>query len=152
MPAHRHRFRVRYGESDQMGVVHHAAYVLYFEEGRTLMMRDLGMPYSEMEASGVILPVVDMGIRFRTPAKYDEELVTETTVVEVTGVRMRFEYRVLHDDDSVAAEGYTVLASVGEDGRPRRLPKDVLSVLRSAIPDEGLFAGVQEKDPGRTAP
>ena len=55
MPPHRHRFRVRYGETDQMGVVHHSAYVLYVEEGRTMMMRDLGLPYSELEASGVVL-------------------------------------------------------------------------------------------------
>jgi acyl-CoA thioester hydrolase len=134
MAVHRHRFRVRYGETDQMGFVHHSVYPLYFEEGRTGLMRDLGRPYAALEASGVILPVTEMALRFRTPARYDEELIVEARVTDISGARVRFDYRVLHaEGGGVACEGHTVLASIGDDGRPRRLPPDLAALLESAI-------------------
>ena len=133
MTVHRHRFRVRYGETDQMGYVHHRVYLLYFEEGRTGLMRDLGRSYADLERSGVLLPVVEADLRFRTPARYDEELITETTVAEVGGARVRFAYRVLHAaDGSVAAEGSTLLAHCGRDGRCR-MGEDLREALRSAL-------------------
>lgn len=138
MPAHRHRFRVRYGETDQMGYVHHSVYLLYFEEGRTGLMRELGCSYAEMERKGHILPVAEAAMRFRTPARYDEELITETRVGEVSGARVRFDYRVLHAaDGSLAAEGHTVLASCGADGRPRRMPPELAALFRAAASNEG---------------
>ena len=134
MTVHRHRFRVRYGETDQMGVVHHSVYLLYFEEGRTGLMRDLGRPYAEMERRGQILPVVELGIRFRSPARYDEELDVEARVTEVTGVRVRFDYRVLHaEGGGLVAEGFTVLASCDGDGKPRRMDQDLQDLLRGAM-------------------
>jgi acyl-CoA thioester hydrolase len=148
MGVHRHRFRVRYGETDQMGYVHHSVYLLYFEEGRTGLMRDLGCSYAEMERRGHILPVVEAGLRFRTPARYDEELVTETRVSEVTGVRVRFDYRVLHGDGgAVAAEGWTVLASCGSDGRPRRMGEGLAATLRSALAPSGRTEGSRVVQP-----
>ena len=137
MTVHRHRFRVRYGETDQMGYVHHSVHLLYFEEGRTGLMRELGCSYAELERRGRLLPVVEADLRFRTPARFDEELVTETRVAEVTGVRVRFEYRVLHADGSVAAEGSTLLAHCGRDGRPRRMDDDLRELLRSALEGAG---------------
>ncbi len=138
MSVHRHRFRVRYGETDQMGYVHHSVFLLYFEEGRTGLMRDLGCSYAEMERRGHILPVAEASMRFRTPARYDEELITETRVGEVSGARVRFDYRVLHAaDGSLAAEGRTVLASCGADGRPRRLPPELAALLGAAASNEG---------------
>jgi acyl-CoA thioester hydrolase len=131
---HRHRFRVRYGETDQMGYVHHSVYLLYFEEGRTGLMRELGCSYAEMERKGHILPVVETNLRFRSPARFDEELVTESRVTEVTGVRVRFDYRVLHaSDGSPVAEGWTVLASCNAEGRPKRMPRELEEVLRAAM-------------------
>ena len=141
MTVHRHRFRVRYGETDQMGYVHHSVYLLYFEEGRTGLMRDLGCSYAAMEAKGHILPVAEAGMRFRTPLRYDEEVVTESRVEAISGARVRFAYRVLHADGSLAAEGFTVLASCGADGRPKRMDPEVAAVLRSALePAEGSAA------------
>jgi acyl-CoA thioester hydrolase len=134
MTVHRHRFRVRYGETDQMGFVHHSVYLLYFEEGRTGLMRELGRSYAEMERGGQILPVVEVGIRFRSPARYDEELVAETRVTEVTGVRVRFDYRVLHAaDGGLVAEGWTSLASCDGNGKPRRMDPDLRDLLRGAM-------------------
>jgi len=138
MTVHRHRFRVRYGETDQMGYVHHSVYLLYFEEGRTGLMRDLGCSYADMERGGHILPVVETNLRFPSPARFDEELITESRVTEVTGVRVRFDYRVLHaTDGKPAAEGWTVLASCGADGRPKRMAPELAEVLRAAKEDGG---------------
>lgn len=137
MTLHRHRFRVRYGETDQMGYVHHSVYLLYFEEGRTGLMRDLGRSYAELERSGTILPVVETALRFRSPARYDEELTTEARVTEVTGVRVRFDYRVLHADGSLACEGHTVLASCGSDGKPRRMDSALADLLKTALEEPG---------------
>jgi acyl-CoA thioester hydrolase len=138
MHLHRHRFRVRYGETDQMGFVHHSVYLLYFEEGRTGLMRDLGCSYAEMERKGHLLPVVEAGLRYRSPARYDEELITESRVAEVTGVRVRFDYRVLHAADGTpAAEGWTVLASCDADGRPKRMEPGLAAILRAAAGEEG---------------
>jgi acyl-CoA thioester hydrolase len=144
MAVHRHRLRVRYGETDQMRFVHHSVYPLYFEEGRTGLLRDLGRSYAELERSGVVLPVVEMGLRFRTPARYDEELEVEARVTEVTGARIRFDYRVLHAaDGSLACDGFTVLACLGEGGRATRVPADLAAILEPAVearPEAGKAA------------
>lgn len=102
---HEHRLRVRYGETDQMGVVHHANYLLYFEEGRTRMMADLGAPYSEVEKQGWALPVRKVQMRFRQSARYDDELIVRTRVGRVGAASVEFFY------DIVAAESGQVLAS-----------------------------------------
>lgn len=138
MTVHRQRLRVRYGETDQMGYAHHSVHLLWFEEGRTGLMRELGAPYSELEREGTILPVVEAALRFRTPALYEEEILVESRVTDLTGVRVRFDYRILHAADGTpVAEGHTVLASCGRDGRPRRMPERLAALLRSALGDGG---------------
>jgi acyl-CoA thioester hydrolase len=130
---HLTRTRVRYGETDQMGVVHHANYLHYFEIGRTEMIRDAGLVYAELEREGLRLPVVEVGARFLLPARYDDVLVVRTRVSEVTAVRIRFEYTVHREgDERLLAEGHTVLASVSPEGRPRRLPIAVREALGGA--------------------
>lgn len=124
---HRTTARVRYGETDQMGVVYHANYIVYFELGRTELMRERGIEYAAMERAGLSLAVVEMGSRFLKPARYDETLVVETRLVEASGVRLRFEYSVRRDDGPDAGEvelcrGFTVLACVDRSGRPTRIP------------------------------
>jgi acyl-CoA thioester hydrolase len=102
---HEHRLRVRYGETDQMGVVHHANYLLYFEEGRTRMMADLGAPYADVEKQGWALPVRKVQMRFRQSARYDDELIVRTRVGRVGAASVEFLY------DIVAAHSGQVLAS-----------------------------------------
>ncbi len=124
---HRTTTRVRYGETDQMGVVYHANYVVYFELGRTELMRDRGIEYAALEREGLSLAVVEMGGRFLKPAHYDETLVIETRLVAASGVRLRFEYVVLRDDgpgrdEAELCRGFTVLACVDRAGRPARIP------------------------------
>lgn len=115
-----------------MGVVYHANYFQYFEVGRTELIRALGCTYADMERDGIRLPVVETAARFHAPAKYDDVLVLETRIASVSAVRVRFVYVVRRDgDDTVLAEGHTVLASVAEDGRPRRLPKEMRALFVS---------------------
>jgi acyl-CoA thioester hydrolase len=128
-----HRLRVRYGETDQMGVVYHANYLVYMEEGRTILMRSLGVPYSELEQRGYALVVRKASLRFRQPARYDEELTVQTRVERVGGASITFEYVVLRSADGERlAEGSTELACIdlkAPDKRPCMLPEDVRELL-----------------------
>jgi acyl-CoA thioester hydrolase len=117
------KFRVRYGETDQMGVVHHATYLLYFEMGRTELLRDLGTTYREMEEGGIMLPVVSVAINFLGPARYDDELTVVTTLKEQPGVRIRFDYEILNQD-KIICHGHSVLAfTARETLKPIRPPQ-----------------------------
>ena len=95
-----HPLRVRYQETDQMGVVYHANYLNWFEIGRTEWVRQAGITYKEMEARGLLLPVTDVEASFRQPAKYDEWVTVCTRVAEMSSVRVRFESWVLAGDSS----------------------------------------------------
>lgn len=131
---HTTRIRVRYGETDRMGVVYHANYLVYFEIGRTELIRALGRPYSDLERDGQALVVVEADLRFRSPARYDDELLVETNLAEVTRASVRFTYRVLHAaEERLVALGSTTLASVGPSGKPRRFPSDFRQALLGAL-------------------
>jgi acyl-CoA thioester hydrolase len=126
---HSVRVRVRYGETDQMGVVYHPNYFLYFETGRTELLRASGVAYSELEKSGVFLVVIEASCRYRAAARYDQELTILTRIDELRKATIRFSYRVLGPDGGLLAEGSTELASVNRDKNPIRLPKEVSELL-----------------------
>ena len=122
--------RVRYPETDRMGVVHHTHYFVWFELGRTELMREAGCPYGDLEdGEGVFFPVIEAGAVFRAPARYDEVVGIETRLVSVSGARVRFEYAVRREDGELLATGFTVHASCGGDGKPARLPERVRARL-----------------------
>jgi acyl-CoA thioester hydrolase len=127
---HTIRVRVRYGETDQMGVVYHPNYLLYFETGRTELLRTAGLAYSELEKGGVFLVVTEASLTYRAAARYDEELQVVTTVDHVGKATIGFRYRVLGPSGTLLVEGRTVLASVDAAKRPVRLPKAVSELLR----------------------
>jgi len=126
---HRVSVRVRYGETDQMGVVYHPNYFLYFETGRTELMRASGVAYSELEKSGVFLVVTQASCRYRAAARYDQELTVHTRVDEVRKATVQFSYRVLGPGGTLLAEGSTELAAVDREKNPVRLPKEVSELL-----------------------
>lgn len=95
---HETLLRVRYQETDQMGVVHHSNYAVWFEAGRTAMIRDIGISYSELEQNGILLPVVDLHCRFISPARYEEEIRVLTGIQEIHGPKISFCYEVCRDD------------------------------------------------------
>jgi acyl-CoA thioester hydrolase len=117
------RVRVRYAETDKMGVVYYANYLVWFEVGRTDLLRTRGWSYREMEGEGFALPVVEAVCEYRRPALYDDELEVQTTGVLLSPVRVRFDYRVVRPADAATvAEGHTVHASLDRSGKPTRLP------------------------------
>ena len=133
---HEHRFRVRYAETDQMGVVHHANYLIYLEESRTRFMAELGCSYAELERSGWLLPVRRAELRYRAPAYYDEELIVRTRVERLGGASLTFSSEVVRAADGAPiASGQIELACIdARNGarRPTLLPPELRSKLESA--------------------
>jgi acyl-CoA thioester hydrolase len=122
--------RVRYAETDQMGVAHHREYFAWFEVGRTDLLRGLGLSYRELEQQGVRLPVIEAQARYFSPAHYDDELQIRTAVTALAGARVSFAYEVRRaDTESCLAVGSTSHAAIDPNGRPRRLPTDLRSRL-----------------------
>jgi acyl-CoA thioester hydrolase len=125
------RVRVRYADTDQMGVVYYANYLVWFEIGRTEWLRDAGWNYREMEETGVTLPVIEAHCEYRQPARYDDEIEIRTTATLVTPVRLRFDYQAVRAaGGTLVAEGHTVHAALGTNGRPCRLPPKVRELLQ----------------------
>jgi acyl-CoA thioester hydrolase len=122
--------RVRYAETDKMGVVYYANYLVWFEVGRGDLLRSRGWTYREMELAGVSLPVIEAQCSYQRPARYDDELEVRTTGRLLSPVRMEFEYEVIRTQDRiVAATGRTVHAALDVSGRPCRLPQRVREVF-----------------------
>ncbi len=116
-----------------MGIVHHASYLAYFEDGRVEYLRRRGVVYSSWSGKGVHLPVVEAQLRYRRPAHFDDLLQVETRLGELRGASLRFDYRILRPREAgepeVLCEGHTVLACVDDARRARRLPPEVLRVF-----------------------
>jgi acyl-CoA thioester hydrolase len=119
---------VRYAETDQMGIAHHAEYFAWFEVGRTELLRESGLTYRDLESRGVHFPVIGTEARFLRPAYYDDVLEVRTAVAAVSGARIAFTYEI-HREAGLLATGRTEHAAVGGDGRPCRLPADVRARL-----------------------
>jgi acyl-CoA thioester hydrolase len=113
--------RVRYAETDRMGLLHHANYLVYFEQGRTELLRQRGLAYRDLEDQGYFLVVVRLEVRYKAPARYDDLLTLRTTVARTTAVRIDHRYEVLRDG-TLLAEGSSTLACVDRDGRLQALP------------------------------
>ena len=122
--------RVRYAETDKMGVVYYANYFVWFEVGRTDLLRQADWTYREMETEGFGLPVIEAHCAYRESAKYDDELEVRTTGAMLSPVRVTFTYEVVRPADAATlATGSTVHATIDRHGRPCRLPERVRAVL-----------------------
>ena len=131
---HRHtRVRVRYAETDQMGVVYHANYLVWFEVGRVELMRQYGLDYKAMESEGCGIAVVEVTVRYKSPARYDDELIIESAVLKARGSIIRFGYRIMRAADGLLlCEGETAHVVVGRDMKRARLPKKYEELLGAA--------------------
>jgi acyl-CoA thioester hydrolase len=137
----RSQVRVRYAETDQMGVVYYANYFVWFEIGRTDLLRAIGGTYRELEASGILLPVIEASCEYLEACHYDDELTIETTGRVLSPVRVEFAYTVLRARDGIrAAIGRTVHAALNRAGRPTRLPADVRAALEGPAPPDAARA------------
>ncbi|MGB2796169.1 MAG: thioesterase family protein [Phycisphaerae bacterium] len=129
---HRLTVRVRYGEADPMGRLHHANLLVYFEMGRTELLREHGLVYAEMEARGRYVAIAEVHLRYHAAARYDEELIVETLVREVRGARVVFANRLLREDaggETVVAEAEITGALVDARGRPQRFTPEERALL-----------------------
>lgn len=122
--SHTINIAARYAETDKGGVVHHSVYAVWFEMGRTELLRANGVAYKDLEAAGVFFVVAQLNIKFRQPAQYDEQLLLETTCSAVSAAKVEHVYKLTRCSDGVIlAEGDSVLACVNEKGKVRRVPE-----------------------------
>jgi acyl-CoA thioester hydrolase len=121
------RIKVRYAETDQMGVVHHSVYAVYLEAARVEFLEKAGLPYHRVEARGVFFPVVELGLTFRAPARFGEEVLVRTRLAHLSRRDLLFRYRV-EREGTLLAEGFTRhLCQVGE--KAGRIPEDLYQAL-----------------------
>ena len=129
-PSFEIEFRVRYGETDQMGVVYHAEYLAWCEMGRTEYIRALGLPYAEMERRGTALAVAEASLRYHAPARYDDVVRVRTTLVRVGSRAIEFEYLVTNASTGTRlATARTTLVGMDRQGRAMTLPSDIRAIL-----------------------
>ena len=122
--------RVRFCETDLMGVVHHAGYLVYFEVGRVEWLRRRGITYADWTARGVQVPVASAELRYRAPSRFDDELAVETTLTKLRSVSLDYTYRVVRQADAtLIAEGSTRLACVDASHKLLRIPEEIREAL-----------------------
>lgn len=126
------QIRVRYGETDKMGYLYYGNYFLYYEVGRTEALRALGVAYTQLEADGIILPVAKTEAKYIRPARYDDLITVKTTIPEMPGARLRFDYELYNQQKELLNTGYTAHAFVHQkQNKPCRPPKYFLDKIKS---------------------
>ncbi len=126
------KVRVRYAETDQMGVVYHGNYAQYFEMGRVEWLRNLGVSYKWMEENGVMLPVVALNMNYKKPARYDDLLTVKTIFKSQTSVKIEFDYEIYNEKNELLTTGYSLLVFVDmKTGKPTVPPKYVMEKLEN---------------------
>ena len=124
-------FRVRYGETDQMGVVYHGNYAQYLEMGRVEWLRALGFSYKKMEEEGVMLPVISLQINFKKSAVYDDLIRVVTILKKRPSVKIEFDYKIYNEADEILIEAHTVLAFINKKTkRPMKCPEAILEKIK----------------------
>jgi len=124
------QLRVIYGDTDQMGVVYYANYLRYFEAARNEFIRAKGLRYRDFEERfGLLLPVAEASVSYKSPARYDDLLTVEISLGEARRASARFEYRLLRDDGTLLCTGHTVHACVDRAGKLQRLPRELVQAL-----------------------
>lgn len=124
------KIRVRYGETDRMGYLHHSVYPLYFEEGRTELLRSLGMDYKQMEDNGILLPVRNLSITYYYPAFYDDILTVRTVLNKIPTAKIIFDYEVIREETKLCEAQTTLVFVDSVDRKPVRPPEEFLSILK----------------------
>ena len=123
--------RVRFCETDLMGIVHHGSYLVYFEAGRVEWLRRRGVTYADWASRGVQLPVVEAHVSYKAPSRFDDLLLVDTTLAELRSVSMKFSY-VIRREDTLIAEGFTRLGCIDAEHKLLRIPDHMRDVLLAA--------------------
>lgn len=128
------KVRVRYAETDQMGVVYHGNYAQFFEMGRVEWLRNLGISYKKMEDNGVMLPVVQLNMNYKKPAKYDDLLTVKTIFKNLSSVKIEFEYEIFNEAGELLTTAYSLLVFVDKNsGRPIAPPQDIVDCILTNV-------------------
>lgn len=131
------RFTARYAETDQMGIIHHSNYAVWFEAGRTAFLKEAGVSNTKIEATGILLPLYDMNCQFKSPAKYEDEIMVITNLKQISRVRLCFSYQVINTaNHKLLATGETMHAWTDKALKPVNAEKaipDIYSVLSKII-------------------
>jgi acyl-CoA thioester hydrolase len=123
-------FRVRYGETDQMGVVYHGNYAQYLEMGRVEWLRGMGISYKALEESGIILPVISLTINFKKSALYDDLITVQTSLKKQPLVKIEFDYKIFNESNELLADAHTVLAFIdSKKNKPMKCPDEILQKI-----------------------
>ena len=130
---HQTDIRIRYKDTDRMGVVYYGNYLTFFEVGRAEYMRSLGLPYSELEGKGYTLAVTDAAAKYHGNVGYDSLITVRTRISKLTRVQVRFEYHVVDEEDRLLVSGETGHACVNEKMKACRMPEALLASLEQAI-------------------
>jgi acyl-CoA thioester hydrolase len=126
--------RVRYSETDQMGVVYHGSYVPYFEIGRVEWLRNKGVSYKSLEESGIALPIVSMQINYKKPARYDDELTIMVRMSKYSGVKIEFDCEIRNENQELLTTAHFILVFVDmKIGKPIVPPKEILAILETLV-------------------
>ena len=132
MISHYPSFRIRYGETDQMGVVYHGNYAQFLEMGRIDWLRSLDISYKNMEENNIILPVISLQCTFKKSAEFDDEITVKTTLKKIPSVKIEFEYEITNQKNELLTTGYTVLAFLNKaTKKPMRCPEYILEKLKN---------------------
>ncbi|NIO08223.1 MAG: YbgC/FadM family acyl-CoA thioesterase [Deltaproteobacteria bacterium] len=132
--SHRVSYRVIYGDTDQMGVAYYANHLKWFEMGRNDFMRKIGTPYTSIEKSGLMFPVTEVACRYHRPARYDDEVVIETSLTELAPVSLIFSYRLTRKgEDELIATGWTKHACVDREGQITKMLPDMLEKMKESL-------------------
>ena len=124
--------RVRYGETDQMGVVYHGNYAQYFELGRVEWLRKFGISYKQMEENGIMLPVIELNVKFKKPARYDDLIKVKTELVAMPSVTLEFKVEIFNESNELLTSGKTRLVFMNmQTNRPTRCPQYLLDKLQN---------------------
>lgn len=130
------KIRVEYHHTDQMGIVHHSNYIKFFEVARTEWLRAVGLTYAEMERRGVMMPIVEVQVKYRMPAYYDELITVRAIVDELPKARITFRYEIRGEDGRDIATGMTTLGFIDKTTRrPQRAPQWLMEVLERELTD-----------------
>ncbi|MBY0245503.1 MAG: acyl-CoA thioesterase [Sphingobacteriaceae bacterium] len=130
MYSHSTKIRVRYGETDQMGYMYYGNYAQYYEVGRVEMLRSLGMSYSSMEETGIMMPVLELKCKYIKPALYDQEITVKTTVNTLPGTRIHFDYELFNEQNELINIGATTLVFVDmQKKKPTQPPLDFMEKM-----------------------
>ncbi|MCB0401431.1 MAG: acyl-CoA thioesterase [Flavobacteriales bacterium] len=123
------KVRVRYGETDRMGYCYYGNYATFFEVARVEAIKKIGFSYRQMEDEGIALPVLDYQVKFYKPAFYDDEIVIFTTISEMPGARIKFDYQCYRGEDLLNEASTTLVFVNMETGRPRQAPEDFIQKI-----------------------